>query len=89
MNAQWEISVSKEIGYWVDDQGSIPGIVWNLSLHHCSQTGSSAHPASDSMGIGSCDKVAGEQTDHPPPTNANENARSFTSTPPYIIMHEV
>jgi hypothetical protein len=60
MNTHWEISVSRNIGYWVDDQGSIPDIVWNFSLHHCIQTGSAAHPASDSMGIGGCDKVAAE-----------------------------
>jgi hypothetical protein len=89
MNVHWEISGSKEIRYWVDDQGSIPGIVCNFSLHYWIQTGSVAHPASDSMGIGGCDKVAAVWTDHSPPTNANnETARGFASNPLYIIMHE-
>jgi hypothetical protein len=66
----------------------VQSLAWSgISLHYCIQTGSGAHPASDSMGIGCCDKVAGEWTDHSPPSSAkDENAWSFTSNPPYIIM---
>jgi hypothetical protein len=59
------------------------------SRHDLGFLSSPLHSASGSMGTGGRDKVAGEWTDHSPPSSANdENAWFFTSTPPYIITHE-
>jgi hypothetical protein len=37
---------------------------YGLEFHHCIQTGSISHLASDLMGAGGCDKVNGGWTDH-------------------------
>jgi hypothetical protein len=46
-------SVGIALGYGLDDRGSrvrFPVGAGNLSLHHCVQNGSGAHPASYPMG---------------------------------------
>jgi hypothetical protein len=49
-----DTSVGIALGYGLDDRDSrvrFPAGAGNLSLHHCVQNGSGAHPASYPMGI--------------------------------------
>jgi hypothetical protein len=61
-----------------------------LSLRHCVQNGSGAHPASYRTGAGGSSpgvKWPGCVTDHSPPYSAEvKNAWSYTSNPPARLV---
>jgi hypothetical protein len=69
-------SVSIALGYGLNDRGSglrFPAGAGNLSLHHCVQNGSEAHPVSYPMGTSGIfpgSKAAGREADHTPPFSA-------------------
>jgi len=50
------------LGYWVNDRGSIPGRGWDLS--HCIQTGTGAHPTSYPKGNGDSPGVKRPERDY-------------------------
>jgi hypothetical protein len=59
-------------GYGLEDRCSISGRGKRFSSLHIVQTGSGAHPASYSKGIGSSfreGKAVGRETDHSPPSS--------------------
>jgi hypothetical protein len=78
----------------MDDRGSgvrLPAGAGNFSLHHRSQNGSGAHPASYPMGTrGSFPgaKRLEHEADHSPPSSAEvKNACGYTFTPA-IRLHD-
>jgi hypothetical protein len=74
------------LGYELDDRGiRVPAGAGNFSLHHHSQIGSGAHPAS--YPVGTRGSFPGCEADHSPPSNAEvKNAWGYTSTPP-VHLH--
>jgi hypothetical protein len=81
-------SVGIALGYGLDDRGSrvqFTAGAGNFSLHHRLQNGSGPHPASYptvpgalSLGV----KRPGREADHSPPSGAEVQEWSYTSTLP-------
>jgi hypothetical protein len=92
MTKSRDSSVGIALGYGLDERCSrvlFPARAGKFSLHHHVQNGSVVHPASylmDTRGSFPGVRRPGRGADHSPPSSAEVNEWSYTSTPQYAFM---
>jgi hypothetical protein len=74
----------------LDGQGSVPGRIRNISADS-NQTSSKAHPVSYPQGVEGCFpeelRRLGHEANYSLPSNPEfNNACTYNSTPPYVLM---